>query len=526
MNEVSMALLLVSLLAGGFVGSGVFLVYQLLYHKRREHSIEKETSRLINKAKSEAYHIEKKAEMKAQELEIKMKKQFEEEQVLEIKKLHTESEKLQLRQTKQEDEFKKQMEHLEEQEKELKLQKSQIEERSKTLSDIEKKNEEQLKLLKSKVEQVSQMSQEEAKKELMDLLEEEVRLRVAPQLKEIEDRLKQESEVKSKNILARAIARQASAVTTEKTTTTLVFSGEEVKGKIIGREGRNIRALENSCGVDILIEEGQGGIVLSCFDPIRREIAQTAIHRLIKDGRVHPARIEVVVDAVKSEIAQSVHEAGERACVELHLHNIHPQIIKTIGELKFKTIYGKNALDFSIDLALLAGHIMSELGEDEKKARRAALLHCIGLNIDHSVEGSYAQVGAEFIKKYREHPEIVRAVLCHNSEVEAETILDHVIQTSFNLYQSLSGIKSSNVENFITRMKNVESIANSFSGVIRSYAIRAGKEVRVLVDSAHVTDDQSKMLCSDIAKKVEREIHSHQIKVSVIRESRIVELAR
>ena len=525
MDYTSLALL-VALFTGGFVGSGVFLIYQFLFNKKREKKLEKETSRILNKAQSEAHRIEKKAEVRAQDRLIKMKKQLEEEQAETAKRLHAENEKLQLRQTKQEHEFLKQKGSLEEREQELALEKSKLKERKEQIENLQKQKESQLSELKSLLENVSQLSQEEAKTELMKMIEEDVRVSIAPKLKKIEDQLKQESEVKSRNILAHAIARHASAVTTEKTTTVLTLSGDEVKGKIIGREGRNIRAIENSCGVDVLIEEGQGGIVISCFDPVRREIAKTAIHRLIKDGRVHPSRIEEVVEKVKTEIVKTMQEIGEKTCFELNLHDVHPQIIKTLGGLHFKTINGRNALQVSVDLAVLAGRIMSELGEEEKKAKRAALLHCIGLNVDHKIEGSYAAAGADFIKKHGEKPDIVKAVLCHNSAVPAETILDHVVQAGFNLYQSLSSVKSSNIESFINRMKNVESIANSFAGVIRSYAIRVGKEVRVLVDSSQVTDDQSLMLCSDIVKKLEREIHSHQIKVSVIRESRIVEHAR
>ena len=525
MDYTSLALL-VALFTGGFVGSGVFLIYQFLSNKQREKKWEKESTRILNKAQSEAYRIEKKAEIKTQEQLIKMKKQIEEKQAEAMRKLHAENEKFQLRQTKQEHEFLKQKENLEEQEKGLELEKEKMKEKQIQLQHLQQQNEDQMNQLKSVLEDAGKLSQEEAQQKLISLLEEDVKIRMASKLKQVEDQLKQESEMKSKNILARAMARQASAVTTEKTTTVLTLSGDDAKGKIIGREGRNIRAIENSCGVDILIEEGQGGIVLSCFDPVRREIAKTAIHRLIKDGRVHPSRIEEVVEKVKTEIFKTIQEIGEKTCFELNLHDLHSQLIKTLGGLHFKTIKGRNALKVSVDLALLTGHIMSELGEDEKKAKRAALLHCIGLNVDHRVEGSYASAGAEFAKKYREKPDIVHAILCHNSEVSAETLLDHVVQTGFNLYQSVSSVKSSNIESFISRMKNVESIANSFAGVIRSYAIQAGKEVRVLVDSSQVTDDQSLMLCSDIVKKLEREVQSHQIKVSVIRESRIIEHAR
>ena len=519
--------LLLAIFTGGIIGSGTFLIYQFLFNRGREKKLEKEATRVLNKARAEANRIEKKAEIKVKDWTLKMRRKAEEEREQERKKLEIEKENLQLRQSRQEDDFLKQTTLLEEQKKDLELEQKDIHLKSKELEKFILQQKDSTEQLTRQLEKVSQMTREEASSELKKILQEETRIKLIPQLKEIEDRLKKESQSRAKNILAQAIARQASASTSEQTTTHLAISGDDVKGKIIGREGRNIRALEQACGVDVLIEEGQDAIVLSCFDSVRREIAKTSIVRLVKDGRVHPARIEEVAAKVKSEIFQSMKSTGEEVCFELGIHNVHPELIQTLGGLKFKTLRGQNALEFSKKLAELAGAIMAEIGGDEKKAKRAALFHCIGLNVDHRVEGHYAQAGSLLAEKCREKSDIVQAILCHNSKEEAVSVLDHVIQSAFNLYQSLSSLKTSNIESFISRMKNIESIANSFSGVIRSFALRSGKEIRVLVDSSQVTDAQSLMLCSDIAQKLERELdHSYQIKVSLIRESRIIEHAK
>ena len=512
---------------GMLLGSGLFYIYQVFFRRQRERALEKETNRILNKAKSEAYRIEKKTEIKVKDWKIKMQNEAKKQILEEKNKLQSERDKLQFKQTQLLEEYNRKKEDLNSHLEKTKRQQVEIQEKKSHLELLQQQRQEQIQQLSRQLENIAQMNAEEAKKELKQTLEEEVKTSLAPQLRKIENDLKENSQKKCRDILAAVIARHAGAVTTESTIDRLPVSGDEVKGKIIGREGRNIRALEHSCGVDILIEEGQDSISISCFDSVRREVAKKAITQLIKDGRVHPSRIEGIVEKVKNEIFQFIKEEGEKACFELNVHDVHPEMIKVLGGLTFKTLDGQNALQSSMDLAYLSGHIMVEIGGDEKLARRAALFHSIGLNLDHKVEGHYAQAGADFAQKHREKPEVVHAILCHNSHVEAQSVLDHVLQTAFNLYQSLSSPKRTNIENFISRMKKVESIANSFSGVIRSFAIRAGKELRVLVDSSQVTDDQTNVLCLDIARKIERELsHTYQIKVSVIRESRIIEHAR
>ena len=524
--DYSVVELLLAIFTGGVIGSGTLVIYQLILNRQRKKKLDREVNRIINKAQSETVRMKKATEIQIKDMQIKAQKKIDKDYLEEKRKVQSKNEKLQLIQAEQENKYNKKIEILKEQEKEIEQQKKNLEERQKQIKSLEDQQQEGLKELSLQLERVAQLSQKQAEQELKDLLQEEVRIQLASQIQKMEEEMRRESEMKAKNILAQSIARQASTVTTEQTITSIPIE-DDVKGKIIGREGRNIRALEQACGVDVLIEEGQNAIILSCFDPVRRAIAETAIHRLIKDGRVHPVRIEEVVEKVKSEIFNQMKEDGEQALFDLNIHDVHPEILKALGGLKFKTLKGQNALKISIDLAFLSGHIMSELNEDELSARRASLFHCIGLNVNHRIKGNYAQAGSDFIKKYREKPHIVQAVRCHNSDIPAQTVLDHVLQTSFNLYQSLPSTKKFNVEGFINRMKHIESIANSFSGVIRSYAIRSGKEVRVIVDSSKVTDDQTIMLCSDIAKKLERELDmSYSLKVNVIRESRIVEHAR
>ena len=511
---------------GLLVGGTILFIYQMFFRKYQEKLLEKESNRILNKAKSEAYRIEKRADLQAKEQQIKMQKEIKKEIQDTKDSLDKEYQKLQIKQSEVKRETQQKLDDLDAQKKELEQAELDIKKKDENLEQLKKEKQMQLDKLNSQLENVLNMTREQAEEELKKSLEEEVKLKLSSQLKEMEENLKKESKEKAKNILAVAVARHASTVTTEHTTESLPVS-EEIKGKIIGREGRNIRTLENACGVDVILEEGQDFIVLSCFDPVRRAIAKESITRLIKDGRIHPSRIEDMVEKVKAEMFQSIKEEGEKTCFHLNVHDVHPEIVKTLGGLKFKTIGGQNVLQLSVDLAILSSYMMAEIGGDDKQIKRAALLHGIGLNLDHRIEGHYAQVGAEFARKHREKPEIVQAILCHNSSIPAISVLDHILQASFSLYQSYPGSKHTNLETFIKRMKDVESIANSFSGVIRSFAVRSGKELRVLVDSSQVTDDQTDMLCRDVANKIERELkHPYQVKVSVIRESRIIEHAR
>jgi len=327
-----------------------------------------------------------------------------------------------------------------------------------------------------------------------------------------------------------AIARYASEVVSERTVVTIPLVGEEVKGKIIGREGRNIRALESACGVDVVVDETPDSVIISSFDPIRREVGRVAIKRLIEDGRVHPARIEEVVDKVKQDLLAELKEEGEKACFDLGVHGVHPEILGLIGSLKYRHTGTQNLLAHSTEVAFMAGTMAAEIGFDVKLARRAGLLHDIGRAIDHTVEGNHSQVGAEFAKKHGEKKDVCNAIFYHEPDSESlstNSLLVQLVQAANNLSKNRPGARRSMMENYIHRLEDLESIGNSFDGVERTYAIQSGKEIRVIVDSSKVTDEQSNMLSRDIAKKIERELsYPGQIKVSVVRETRIVEHAR
>lgn len=516
-----------SLFLGMFIGVIIFTVYHMILNKKQIKATEKEAKRILHKAQSEALRIEKTAKLKSKDLQTSMKRDQEDVLAKEQRKIQSEHDRLVLRQSKLENEHNRTLEDLEERQQAVNSDKELLDQKKVHLEELKNLQKQKLDELDSRLEKLAQMTKKEAEVEIRNTIKKDLEISLSSQLKEQEERLQKESQEKSKYLLATALSRQASAVTTEQTTISVPIADEDGKGKIIGREGRNIRALEQACGVDILIEEGQDAVIISCFDSLRREVAKKSIERLIRDGRVNPARIEEVVKKVKNEINTSIKEDGEKACFELNVHDVHPEIIQTLGGLKYRTLQGSNALSMSKEVASLAGHIMAEIGGDEKKARRAALLHALGLNISHTVEGSYSEVGSQFAKKYREKEDIVQAISSHNASAEAQSVLDHVVQLAVNLHRSLPNQKKANVENFISRMKEVESIANSFSGVIRSFAIRSGKELRVLVDSSSVTDGQTVMLCSDIVKKLQRELgDSYQLRVSVIRESRIIEHAR
>lgn len=335
-----------------------------------------------------------------------------------------------------------------------------------------------------------------------------------------------ESEKKTRNILARALARFASEYTSERTVSVMSLTSDEMKGKIIGREGRNIRTLEALCGVDLIVDDTPETIVISGFDPVRRELARRTIDKLMEDGRVHPARIEEVVEKQRVELQKSMKEEGDKVVVELGLTGMHGELVKYIGALKYRNIHAQNALNHALEVAHISGLLASELGYSVKLAKRAGVLHGIGLAADHSMEGSYAAVGAEIAKKFGESEEVCHAIAAHNDDKHT-SILAWIVCAANILSNSRPGARRPQMDNFINRLKDLESISNSFDGVIKSVAVQAGREVRVLVESSRVTDDQSVMLARDIVKKIEREMpHAGGVKVTVVRESRAVEIAR
>ena len=519
--------ILMSALSGFFLGSLVFLFYLRLFQVRRKKHIKKEVNFIINQAKSQAMRIEKNALSKARDMERKMRSTVEAE--VRKEKKHVEDIKYQTekRKIRMEREFRRKKEELENQIREMEREKEKARAMEQQLEKATKKTNEKMGELNIIMEKAASLTKEQAREEIKKNMEEEVKKEITPQIMHMEEELKKESKKRGRLILSQVIARFASEVSTERTTASIPIKGEETKGKIIGREGRNIRALEAACGVDIIIDESQEIILISGFDSVRREVAVRSINHLLEEGRVHPARIEEVVAKIKRDIFTSMTEEGKQVCFDLGIHDVRPALVEVLGSLKYRFVEGNNVLKSSVEVAYLAGLIASEIGFEEKMAKRAGLLHAIGLGVDHRVEGSYSLVGSEYAKKHGESPVVCQAIRCHRGEVPAESVVDHIVQSAHNLFRERPGARREIIENYISRMKDMESVANSFDGVIRSFAIRTGKEIRVLVDSGKVTDDQAFMLSRDIAEKINKEMDEPgQLTVSVVRECRIVEQAR
>ena len=515
-------------LAGGIVAGAMILYIVLkLTGQKAMLSAEKEAEKIIQRARGQVAKIERDSGQRAKDFENRSRKNVEAEIRKEKQKITAVENQLKEREAKLEREVRRREEQLNQKSRELDEAADKLQVSEKRQREFEEKARSQSSELELKLQSVASMTAEQAKNELLGAMTEDAQKEISGRINQIEEETMAEANNRARRVLATAVARYASEVSTERTVSSIPLSGEEMKGKIIGREGRNIRALEAACGVDLIIDETPETVIISSFDPVRREIARKALARLMEDGRVHPARIEEVVERVKSELFTAMKEEGEKACFELGVHNVHPNLIKILGGLKYRQGEGQNMLAYSQEVSHLAGLIAHELGFDEKLAKRAGLLHAIGRGLDHTFEGSYAQAGADFAKKNGEKEDVVMAIRAHNGEVKAETMLAHVVQSAANLASSRPGARRNTLDTFIKRLSDLESVANSFDGVAKSYAIQAGKEIRVIVDSGKVTDDQATMLSRDIARKIERELsYTGQVRVAVVRETRIVEHAR
>ena len=378
-----------------------------------------------------------------------------------------------------------------------------------------------------KLETISGMTSVEAKKILMDTMESEAKLDVAKRIKAIEEEARETADKKSKEIIALAIQRYAGEYVAERTVSVVALPSDEMKGRIIGREGRNIRALEAATGIDLIIDDTPEAVILSGFNPVRREVAKIALEKLITDGRIHPGRIEEVVAKAEEEVEHAIKEAGDQAAFDLGVHGIHPEILKLIGRLKYRTSYSQNVYQHSLEVAFLCGIMAAELGINVKQAKRAGLLHDLGKAVDHEVEGSHAVIGAELAKKYGEAPKIVHAILAHHEDEKPNTVLDVLVQAADALSGARPGARREMMETYVKRLEDLERIASTFSGVINTFAIQAGREIRVMVSSEEVSDERAVVLAKDVAKKIEAEMtYPGQIKVNVIRETRAIEYAR
>jgi len=514
---------LIGLLVGGVV---VFLVKRMQDENSKK-SARVEAERIINKANSEANKIKRDSEAKAKDFEGRARKNVEADIHKQKSTLKNKESQLERRLKEIDDQYKQKNEENDRYLSTLKDREDKIVISENRIKDLEKKGEAHIGELKQKLESVASMTTDEAKRQLLDAIEEEAKLEAAKKISQIEEEAQKEAEKRSRRILATALARFASEYTSERTVSVLALPNDEMKGKIIGREGRNIRTLEAHCGVDLIVDDTPEAVVISGFDPVRRELARRTIEKLMEDGRVHPARIEEVAEKQRSELMKSIKEEGERIVVELGVPNIHPELVKIIGGLKYRSYQGQNALNQALEVAQIAGLLAGELGVSSKLARRAGLLHNIGKAIDHTAEGSYALVGAEAAKKYNESEDVCHAIRSHDEEEKPHSILAWIVHAAYILSSSRPGARRPQIDAFIHRMQDLESIGNSFDGVLKTLALQAGKDVRVLVESSKVTDDQAVMLSRDVARKIERELpQAGNVKVTVVRETRAVEHAR
>jgi ribonuclease Y len=520
MSYISTAgLLIVGLIAGGMLG---YCIRYLWLEKQRQ-KLENDARNIIADAKKEAETIKKEAILQAKDTLFQMKAEFEKES----KESRKEFQNLEKRIVQKEENLDRKAESLDKKEAGLSKREKQIGQLEKDLGNREKEVENVLRESRKKLESISGMSVQEAKDMLISAIESEARHEAAVIVKKIESEAREMGDKKAKDIIALALQRYSGDYVAEKTVSVVTLPNEEMKGRIIGREGRNIRAIEASTGVDLIIDDTPEAVILSGFNPVRREVARISLERLISDGRIHPARIEEIVEKVNTEIETSIREAGEQAAFDVGVHGIHTELIRLIGKLKFRTSYAQNVLQHAREVSFLCGIMAAELGLNEKQAKRAGLLHDIGKAVDHEMEGPHAAIGADLARRYGESPAIVHAIAAHHEDIPTEDILAILVQAADALSGARPGARKELLETYVRRLEDLERIAGSFNGISKAYAIQAGRELRIIVESNIVGDPDVALLSRDIAKKIESELtYPGQIKVTVIRETRAVEYAK
>lgn len=479
--------------------------------------------RIVEEAKKDASAIKKESEIQAKDSVLKEKGEFERE----VRETRRELQNHEKRLINKEEGIDKRIESIEKRDNELARRENSLKSREKNIEEKAGECDRQVDEARKQLEQVAGMTREEAKKSLMDQMVEEAKHESAKRIRVIEEEAKEESARKSQKIIALAIERLAGDFVAERSVTVMPLPNDELKGKIIGREGRNIRALEAATGIDLIVDDTPETVVISGHNPIRREIARLSLEKLISDGRIHPGRIEEVVRKSEQELDDAIREAGQKAIFDVGVHGVHPELVKLLGRLKYRYSYAQNVLLHSIEAAFICGMMASELGLNEKQARRAALLHDIGKAVDHEVEGSHAIIGAELARKYGESPKIVNAIAAHHEDVKAETILAPLVDAADALSGARPGARREMMESYTRRLEDLERIVNAFRGVEKSYAVQAGREIRIMVQHDLVSDDDAARMAREIAKKIETEMtYPGQIKVTVIREMRAVDYAK
>jgi len=511
----------------GLLG-GVFLAWLVSWIRKKQRGMQIEVSqnaaaRIIDEAKKDSSTIKKEAEIQAKDSVLRERLEFEKE----VREIRREIQNLEKRLISKEEGIDKRIDSIDKRDSELERREVSLKSRERNIDDKITEYNRQIDEAKRQLEQVAGMTRDEAKKSLIDQMVEEAKHESAKRIRVIEEEAKEEAVRKGQKIVALAIERLAGEFVAERSVTVVSLPNDELKGKIIGREGRNIRALEAATGIDLIVDDTPETVIISGHNPIRREIARLSLEKLISDGRIHPGRIEEVVRKSEQEIEEAIKEAGQKAIFDVGVHGIHPELVKLLGRLKYRYSYAQNVLLHSIEAAFICGMMASELGLNEKQARRAALLHDIGKAVDHEVEGSHAIIGAELARKYGESPKIVNAIAAHHEDVRAETILAPLVDAADALSGARPGARREMMESYVRRLEELERITNSFKGVEKSYAVQAGREVRIMVQHELVSDDEAARMARDIARKIENEMtYPGQVKVTVIREVRAVDYAK
>ncbi len=520
---VSTYIMLLLASGGALIGVLVGFLIRKRLSEARVGSAEEQSRKIVEEATKQAEMIKKEALLQAKDKVYQAKAEFEKE----TQEKRQEVQALEKRFLQKEANLEKKIELLDFKEVEISKREKTLSQQEKLVAEQEKKFRDLLEKQKVQLESIAKMSAEEAKRLLIESMESEAKHESAKEIKRIEEETKETADKKAKEIIGLAIQRYSGDYVMEKTVSVVNLPNDEMKGRIIGREGRNIRALEAMTGVDLIIDDTPEAVILSGFNPIRREVARIALERLISDGRIHPARIEEIVQKVEQELDISIREAGEQATFDVGVHGIHPELLKLIGRLKYRTSYAQNVYQHSLEVAFLCGIMASELGLTVKQAKRAGLLHDIGKALDHEVEGSHSRIGAEVAKKYGESGTIVHSIAAHHDEEKPESLLDVLVQAADALSGARPGARREMLETYVKRLDDLEKIAKSFSGVDKCYAIQAGREIRVIVQNERVSDEDAVVLSRDLAKKIEKDLtYPGQIKITVIREMRAVDYAK
>ncbi|MCI8304070.1 MAG: ribonuclease Y [Lawsonibacter sp.] len=508
--------MVIALIAGVFGGAVFGWNRRKATAEREIKSAEDEATRIVNEAYKSAESKKREALVEAKEEILKAKNEHEKE----VKDRRAELQRQENRLQQKEENLDRKTENIEKKEEQLTAKLAKLEA---TQAEAEKLKLQQV----TELERISGYTAEEARNYLLQQLEEDVTHESAMKIKEIESRFKEEADTKARELISLAIQRCAADHVSEATVSVVPLPNDDMKGRIIGREGRNIRTLETLTGVDLIIDDTPEAITVSCFDPVRREIARLALEKLILDGRIHPARIEEMVEKAKREVDMVIKSEGERAIFETNVHGLHPELVKLLGRMRYRTSYGQNVLNHSIEVSHLAGLLAAEIGANVTEAKRAGLLHDLGKSIDHEVEGSHVQIGVELARKYRESENVIHAIHAHHNDVEPKTVVACLVQAADAISAARPGARRENLENYIKRLETLEEITSSFNGVEKSFAIQAGREVRIMIKPEVVSEDQMVLLAREIAKKIEDELeYPGQIKVHLLRETKAIEYAK